>query len=411
MTALGDRRCWILLGFVAFLFLTNAGIAAAPTGDAVDYRAIAIAAPGLPHEEIGSAYTGRFVVHYLVGELSSATGMPLGFAYGVALVAVLLTLSAVVYGLLRDRSTSEFAIAAALFALSPYALRPYLLQTTLLQDLVFVIGLGVCLLGLRQRLVVPVLAGLVVAVLGRQSAIAVAPVAAVWILADPAWRSATSRRPRTVAAAAAVLLTAGVYVAIKAFTAPFTGDYEPSVLRNSVLNRIGDLPGAATELAAHAARTAVPLIVPLAVIVTLVVCVGARRVGFRTWATLVVAASIVAQPLMIDPAWPGFAYNEQRLAALALLPLACAAGDLYAQWRRRPLAGNWLVLVLALLAVGSLHHEFSLVGPASLAVFLAVQVAVAVAVAALVTLNNRPPPPPAPPLLRGAGCRVYGDQT
>jgi hypothetical protein len=394
------------LGFIAFLFVTNAGIASPPTGDALDYRDIALAAPGLPPDEIGSAYTGRFAVHYGVGALSSGTGLSLNVAYGIALAAVLVALLAVVRALLRESPLGQFAIAAGLFVLSPYALRVYLEQEMLLQDLVFVVGVGVCLVGLRRRRIPLVLVGLAVAVLGRQSAIAVAPVAALWILADPRWRAAVAIRSRWAVAAASVLLTAALFAAVKVFTAGFTHDYEPSLLRDSVLNLVGELPGAAPELAAHVARTAVPWIVPAAVIVTLIVCVGVRRVEFSCWACLLIAVSIAAQPLMIDPGWPGFEHNEQRLAALGLLPLACAAADLLRQCRGQPMTRNRMAMAVTVLAVGSLHHEFSLVGPASLEAFLVLQVIVAVGVSWLVVRDNQPPPPP-PRLLRGAGCRVY----
>lgn len=385
-----DLRLGILVAFAALVLVTNAALGAPPTHDSIDYREIASAAPHLPHGNIGSAYTGRFVVHYTVGLFSWVTRLPLGAAYAVALAVVLAFLGAVVLALLRRCSLGEFTIAAGLLALSPYAVRPYLIQTSMLGDLVFVIGLGVGLLGVRSRRAPLLLLGLVVAVLGRQSAIGVAPAFALWVLLDPAWRSAVSIRVRVATAAAAVVVTAALYAGIRAFTAPFTVPYEPSLLHDSVLKRAADLPGAASELIAHAARTMAPLIVPVALIIALVVGIGWRRVTFRCGGSLVVGAALVAQPLMIDPAWTGFAHNEQRLAALALLPLSCAVADLLGLAHRSDMPRSRILIAVGLLAIGSLHHEFSVVGPTSLGMFLVIQFVVAVAVCWLV-LRTTPP--------------------
>ncbi|OBA82414.1 hypothetical protein A5642_27340 [Mycolicibacterium mucogenicum] len=384
------------MAFAGFLLVSNSALGAPPTHDSIDYREIASAAPHLPHGHIGSAYTGRFVVHYTVGLFSWATGLPLGAAYAVALAGVLVVLGAVILALLQSCSLGEFSIAAGLLALSPYALRPYLIQTSMLGDLVFVIGLGASLYGVRSRRVPQVLAGLVVAVLGRQSAIGVAPVLALWVLLDPAWRSSVSIRVRVTIAAVAVVLTTALYSGVRAFTARFTIPYEPSLLHDSVLKRIADLPAAASELITHAARTMAPLIVPVALIIVLVISLGWRRVTFRCWGSLVVAASLVVQPLMIDPAWTGFAHNEQRLAALALLPLSCAAADLLGLAHRSDMPRSRILITVGLLAIGSLHHEFSVVGPTSLGTFLAIQFVVAVAACWLV-LQTKPTATPAQP--------------
>lgn len=380
----------ILAGCYLFVLLTNSGFAQAPTGDAIDYRQIAAAAPGLP-DEVGSAYAGRFVVHYLVGVVAHATGMSLDLAYGLSWGLLMLVLAAVLLALFGDLPTGDFAVCAALFVLSPYALRPYALQTGMVQDLVFVIGCGICLFGLRRYLVRWVLIGLLLAAVGRQSVIAVAPVVAIWLLFDPGWRVAVDTARRRWAAVAALTVTYGMFAAIKLFTAPFSGDYEPSILRDSVLTRIGDLPGAAGELAAHFARTAVPLVVPGAAALALLLVVGVRRAGFGFYAALAFAAAIVAQPAMINPAWPGFAYNEQRLSALALLPLVYAVAVLLPMTTWRGAATVRTAAALALLAIASLHHEFSVVGPNSLPQFLITQFAAALAVAALLLTGRRRP--------------------
>jgi hypothetical protein len=80
--------------------------------------------------------------------------------------------------------------------------------------------------------------------------------------------------------------------------------------------------------------------------------------------------------LVVSPAFPGFAHNEQRLVGIGLLPLAVAAA-IALQCRtvaRERLNDRFTFsLVLGALLVGSLHHIFTRVGPPDLAGFVALQ--------------------------------------
>lgn len=390
-----DPRIWILLALYVVLLGTNAGFSQDPTDDAIDYHRIAAAAPGLPAQPIGSAYTARFATHYAVGLLHWATGLSLEVAYAVAFAAVLAALFATVHILFRTLAVGDYAFAAALFVLNPYVLRPYELQTETLQDLVFVLGVGICLIGLRDRSSRAVLVGLVIAVLGRQTAIAVAPVVAVWVLLDARWRSPARGRRAWPTAILAVALTLAIFVEVRLWSARFSLPFEPTGVDDTVFNLFGALPGTAAELAAHFARIVVPLAVPLTALVTLVVVVGWRKVSFAGWGALLMAAAITVQPAITDPRFPGFAFNEQRLAALAILPLAVAVATLLAQtqwrWPER-FARMVSVALVVVVAVASLHHEFSSVGPSTLTQFLATQAVAAAVVAVLLGLGRRSAP-------------------
>jgi hypothetical protein len=383
-------RLLILAALYLFLFASNAGVSQPPVGDALEYRQIAEAAPGLPLEPVGASYAGRFAIHYVVGLLAWG-GLSLDAAYDVIWGALMLAIFAVVFALLRDLSVSNFTICASLFVLNPYALRPYILQNNLLEALVFIVGLGICLLGLRNRMLVAVLAGLCVAVLGRQTAILVAPVAALWMLFDPKWR--TSRSPQWAWAIVSVLLPCALLAGVTMFAAQFSSHLQPSVLRNLVFKRIPDLPGAGAELSAHFARTAAPLIVPIAAAIMLVLIVGFRQVTFACWACLLIAAAIAGQPAILDLSWPGMAFNEQRLAAMALLALVCAVAILLEQTNsRRP--GFGVPILIAVVAVASLHHLYSSFGPRSLAQFVVLQLTAAAGVAWLLAVDRSKPSAP-----------------
>jgi hypothetical protein len=376
------RGLSIMGAMVAWLAITNAVLFGPARTDALYYREMAASAPGLPDEVIGSAYTGRLVPHYLVGLLAEVSGASLHAAYVVSLVVVVTALLVVLHLLLRYMSLPVYALLAGIVVLSPYAFRPYLASAWNLQDLVFVLGTAVCLLGLLHRRSALVLLGLAVAICGRQSALPLAPVAALWVLADPAWR-AKSRRLRLGTAMGVLALVVGVYSAIMFAVAPFSKDYEPHIPGDTVLALLQDLPSNARSLVAHLGRSVVPLLVPGAVLVATLTLRRTKGLPWLSWPAfgcLTVGAAIIGQPIAIDPAFPGFAYNEQRLVALGLLPLAVAIGLLLAPVAPRRVAGPMIAMMAVLLSVSSLHHLFTRVGPPTTTTFLASQAVAAVGI-------------------------------
>ncbi|OBA92794.1 hypothetical protein A5662_20885 [Mycobacteriaceae bacterium 1482268.1] len=399
-----NPRWWVLAACYLAVFATTAGFSQRPTGDALEYRQIAAAAPNLPTQPVSSAYAGRFAIHYVVGLLSNLTGLSLDRAYDLVWAALVFVLFLVIFALFSGLDVGGFALCAALFVFNPYSLRPYILQAGLLEAILFIIGIGICLVGLTRQATLCVIAGLIVAVLGRQTAILVAPVAAAWVLIDPAWRQAIQRRTAWLTAFFSLTATFVIYVGFKLWSARFSTYFEPTAFHNSIFNLVADLPNAIFELAAHFARTAIPLAVPLAVFTTLVALVGWRRVAAPCWGSLLIALAIVVQPALTDPRFPGAAHNEQRQAALALLPLVCAVAGLLSQTCRRSPGPSRVVLIVALLAAASLHHEYTAIGPKTLPQFVGIQLLVAVAVAGVLAFDRRPCLTPHEGQCNGADC-------
>lgn len=376
---------------VASTFLTNARVFGGPRGDSVHYREMAAAAPDLPAHAIGSAYTGRFVPHYLVGLLADVSGLSLSEAYVVGLTVVLVALIVTISALVVPASITAYVLYVGILVSSPYFIRPYIADPASFQDLVFVLGTAVCLFGLLRRRSGFVIGGLIVAILGRQTALLTAPVAAMWVMVDPPWRGASTRR-RWLTATGAVAVVAVLQQAVVATAAPFTVHFEPHIPDDTVLTRLDELPDVSGELVAHAARTFIPLAITLAVIIAGIAVHRARSMPIRwaVWGSLLMAAAIVVQPLAIDPAFPGFASNEQRLSALALVPLAVTAGLLLAPLRLRPVSAVMPYALIALLVLASLHHTLSRVGPPDVATFVVLQLIIAGTLAlAIYQLSDR----------------------
>jgi hypothetical protein len=366
-------------------------------GDPAVYVRIARAAPGFVDDTIGSAYTQRFASHWLVGVFHRLTGLELHQAYLIALVACLGALVLAMHRILAGLRLSlpAYALSVALLILNPYALRPYAKQPGALQDLVFVLGVAMLLQGLLRRRLPAVLLGLALAVAGRQSALPVAAVAALWMLAAPPWRELPRKR-RVEMGALAVVVTAAIYVTTVRVAAPFTEPFWPSFPHDTILPLIGSLPSSASKLGTHVLRVAVPLLIPGALLVAASAAGRLTRLPAEAWGCLAIAASIVVQPLVISPDFPGFEANEPRLSALALVPLTVAVAIVIRELEERlgALRREAAILAVALLAAGSLRTVYTFVGPSSLAPFLAVQLAVAILVPLIVLAPRLARSPP-----------------
>src|SRR5207247_2264363 len=159
-------------------------------------------------------------------------------------------------------------------------------------DTVFMIGLAICLLGFARGSFPLVLGGLVVAVLGRQTAVPVAIAAALWVLFAPSWRSR-----RWSYAAAIALVPLGLWLALH-FAADSFADPERGGLHD--LTVLGFLTGP-KSFADHLGRIAIGLVVPCA----LVLGAWLRTRAEVPWVALLLAAAIVVQPLVLGPAQTG----------------------------------------------------------------------------------------------------------
>jgi hypothetical protein len=387
-------------GVFAFLLATNRWTAPKVwSQDALSYGLMSRAAPGLPDGKVvGSAYSGRWIPHYLVGLLADATGAGQHTAYwiaGIAAVAALTVVAAVLLAAL-DLPPAIAVLLLAAFVAAPYATpRETLLAPGLLQDEVFVLGLAVCLAGLLRVHFGLVVTGALVAVAGRQTAVPVLLVVAAWILLDGHWRAGARGRVRRWEAVACVVAGLALYAVILVVTHPFTYAFGPDSPSDTIA---GSWPGL-HALVAHVGRTLVPFLVPLAVLaatwlVRLRAGAGRRDVGRQTWLCLALWGIIALQPLVISPDFPGFSYNEQRLAGLGLLPLWVAVAlELRAALRAEIVDFDRAVLPVAAIAVAlaSLSHVYSSVGPRSLGQFIALQALAAAVLAGIVVLAARRP--------------------
>lgn len=373
-------------GLIVVIFLATTrwtgwtrGIEITGAGDDQSYLAIARAAPALPTEKIGSAYTDRFLIHYFIGLVGrSGLGIILVYRAAVILTAVLIILLVcrVLAGLAIAGSAAGLSVA--LVVLNPYAIRIYVMDPPGVADLAFTAALSAavyCLARVRPLLLTVAVA---VGVTFRQTMLLPALVFAVAVLLLDDWRG----RRRAVRACTALTLVLGplaTLAAVRWLVRPFSVPFEPRIPADTILSLTTDRRIGAAELVGHVARVAVPLLTPMAVLTAaLLACRRQeRRPRSLAWVLLGIAAAIVMQPLAVSDSFPGFRYNEPRLSALALVPIVLAAAITApeaALARISPLRG---CLVVVWLGLGSTHHLMTVVGPASADQFLVIQVVVA----------------------------------
>ncbi len=393
----------LVAGLLAFLAATNrwlgwnGGFDLVQANDERAYLTMAHAFPGLPEETIANQHAQRWLVHWSVGGLSDLFGTSPEVVYSwlaaALVVAICVTLLAL---LIRLRvSFAAAALALGLLVLSPYAFRFYAFAPGYLADLIFDLALAVVLLAMVRRSVALLLAALVVGVIARQTMLVVAPVVAVWIALAGDWRREDGRRA-WIAAGAAFVVPVVAYAFVQQGAAGFaTPGY--GFTRLTILDTVMDLPDTASDLANHFAHVAIVPIVVTALLVATLASLDLRRLPGELWGSLAVGVAIVVQVIGLNPDPIAYDYsssNQPRLTAMALpaLAVALAVGRRQVEAAYEAARENSALLALIglpLLALASLHQEFTVISTGSAAATLALQLLAGVVLFAAVWLGDR----------------------
>jgi hypothetical protein len=370
LTPAGALVLWSTLALVVQRWASIAdGVRDGYAVDVTSYLVIAEAAPSLPEGGIVRPFAERFPVHWLIGTASDVTGLGLESVYRLASVACVGAILAVTHLAIRAQRlpAREHALALGVLAASAYPLHYLLAAPGMVTDGILVLGLALTLLGFARTSLRLVAVGLVIAVLGRQTAVPVAAAAALWIVAAAAWRPVRWR-----AAAAAVLAPAAVYLIVRivadGFAVPRSSDLEQSTVVG-YLDSVG-------ETADHLGRILVGIAVPAALVL------GAwwRSRGGWPAGPLLLAAAVVVQPLLLGPATNGD--NEPRLAGLAAPAVAVAAAALL---RGARLSHAETLVAATAIAVAGLHPRYTWPPPWGSGVWAVLYVLAAVLVALVVS--------------------------
>jgi hypothetical protein len=337
--------------------------------DVTSYLLIAEAAPSLPEGGVVRPFAERFPVHWLIGATSELTGIGLENVYRGASVLCVGAILAIAHLAIREQwlPVREHALALGVLAASAYPLHYLLAAPGMVTDGVFVLGLALTLLGFARASLALIVVGLVIAVLGRQTAVPVMAAAALWLLVAPAWRPSRWR-----SAAAALVAPAIVYLTVRTVADGFAVPRLTSLEQSTVVGYLDSVG----ELADHLGRMVLGIAVPTA----LLLAARFRSRGAWPLGPLLLAVVVVAQPLVLGPATNG--NNEPRLAGLAAPAVAVAAAALL---RGARLSHVEALVAATAIAVAGLHPRYTWPPPWGSGVWAVLYVVAAVVVALTVS--------------------------
>ncbi len=348
--------------------------------DAQSYEAMALAAPAMPPGQLAFHGAQRWVGPYIVGLIANSLGTDVRgifrLASGVCLLGAILLMHA---SLLRiGVSLSIHAICMAMFVFH-YSLRFYLVAPGMLPDVFFIFGLALTLYGLACGRIWVVLAGVIFAGLARQTVVLLIPGITYYLIRGEGW-APHSTALKTGNALAVAILAAFVYIGTGIVAAPFAEPPENLQAVTALFSWLAGPNFALTDLLVFAAYPVVALMIPSAMIVAAFLRLAGAHAGLR-WpgellGSLLMAAAIVSQPLLGGPEYTGNG-NAMRLAALGLAPLALALAFLLKHAAFDEAVRVRTLPVILLLATGSLHYNYTLIGPSAPVEFAAIQLTIA----------------------------------
>ena len=368
-----DRPFLLAIGLYIFLMLTNRwlgwseAIAFMKAFDVTaGYEVIALSAPDFPGEGVASHYAQRFIVPWLLGSLARFLGAELHAVFLAAVFALQIGTLLVVRRIFLKLGSPAMiqALGYCLLILSPYAFRYYLLVPGMVCDLVFVFGAAIFIEALLGASPAALMIGLLVALIGRQTAITLVPGAMGFILLGLVW-SRCSKRVRFACALGIPLVLVAAAGCIQIVASTFSRKTELGFVLTGLWDSLFDAQATARILAEHHLR----ILLPLVPSVVLLAVLTWRRFATASSAWLaLIGCSVVAQPYLTGP--PTGA-NAGRLVSLGLVPFVAAIAAMKPDVRRVP-AGVFIFAVLAL-AAGSVHHMVTWIGPSTVAGFLVAQ--------------------------------------
>jgi len=360
---------------LALLFLTNRYLSLGGDRplieyaglDSFSYLEIAKAFPHLPSSgaEIPFHHAQRGAFPYLIGGLSSLTGIPLETSFFIS--TILLIILAV---FLFNRLLSELALPRAgknilllFLVLSPYTFRYYIAIPFILNDLFFQVGLVLVILSLVKQNQGMTFLGFILTVLSRQTALLIIPLILCWtFLVWP--RSANALRKNIYFSVAILLAGFSIYKVSGSLAATFSG---PNA---NVAHVVGLANWARTAfdmkvLSEFIVRGLMPFMIPLFFILAFVPRFSSAK-GKNSQRTKIILLFgtvflICSQPFLGGPLITG--PNITRLNCLAIIPFLTALG---LGFKEHQIEDRLLELVFPfgclIVSLGSFHHVFSFLG-------------------------------------------------
>jgi len=381
-------RFYIILALIFFVLLTNKwmgwneGMQVLGIPDVKSYQAVAESAPSRPVLIMPYHHAQRLFSPFIVGTLSNAIGSRVESAFYIATYfCIFLTIWIVHKSLiLLKLSNPSYAICMSMLLLNPFLFRLYLIVPGMLPDIVFVTGLSLTLYGLLLKRFYLLVAGIIIATLGRQTALLLIPGVMFWLYYGSAWKDFSFNR-KTLYATGIALSAGAVYFITGWIVSGVTGKSVNVEHMTGLFRSFSNQDVTVVGVLGYVSYIVLPLLIPLAAITGITIASsGQNRPAFKiptdVWACLLLAAGIVLQPVLAGPL--STVSQGARLSAFAAIPLIIGVSHLLNT------GSTYGVLTAAVLMAGSLHYKYTIVGPATIAQFAILQALAAAMVCAFI---------------------------
>jgi hypothetical protein len=392
-----DYKAFIIGLNLCFLIVTNKwlswddGIIKLSANDAYAYAKIAELSPSLLNlEALSFHHTQRFIVPYLLGIISKFTTIPYQYLFAIVvfLCCTLVIICADrIFTKLQLRSFS-YKLCMSLLILNPYVFRYYWIVPAILPDTIFTTGLAISLKGLVDKKFLIVVVGVLIAAIGRQTALVLIPGIIFWLFFAKGWSELSLIRKLSYSVIL-ISIIFGIYLFTGKIASTFASPSENEKMILGFFTWLQSDRFTISNLAEFLMRLFIPFTLLTGTITGFYVAIStSKRKGQSSilptefWACILINICISLQPFLGGPDITG--QNASRLTTLGFFPLLVALAFLMnnalsfdgqaesqPQLIRMPF---WEITIAFSLFLASFHHLYTIFGPPNSLIFSVIQV-------------------------------------
>jgi hypothetical protein len=315
-------------------------------GDIDFYMKIAEAAPLRPNSLMEFHHGQRFFSHYVIGILSKVFHLDLLLAYQLTawlMMGLILWIAWKILDALKLQPNLKI-FSIALLILNPYTFRYYLIVPTMASDLLFILGMAITTWGICQNRFEKIWFGMIIALLGRQSAVLALPGVALWNFVQ-------YRKMKSVLFWASF---GGLYLFILSWIKPFTTPATVGPFVGGLLILLNPLEY--HHLPEHYVRAIISYFALIALMG--MAFIYNKKPTLTFFACFLMAAGLIFQPMAGHYAVIG--QNASRLGSLGFIPFWVALASIMKEiplTHKRWFEGAFIFILM----IGSLHHMYSII--------------------------------------------------
>lgn len=359
--------------------------------DVYEYAKIAEASPTLLNpNSLNFHHAQRLISPYLLGAMAKFTTIPYQYLFGFV---VFLCSFLVIFSMDRILTKLKlkqfnYCLCISLLILNPYVFRYYWIVPGMLPDVIFTTGLAITIVGLVDEVFLGVAIGLLVAAIGRQTALTIIPGVVLWLFASKGW--ARVPLPRRLGYSVAVILIPGsIYILTSLIATKIANPSQNAEIALGLLRWLQSDRFSILYLAEFIMRLLIPVSVLVGNIIGIYLAINTASskslksvLPIEFWACILMNISIIIQPFLGGPEITG--QNASRLSALGFFPLLVALSLLlnHISPKEHQLetqqklirTSSWAIAIGLGMAIASLHHLYTTFGPPNALIFAAIQI-------------------------------------